>query len=101
MPATTYTVVGNRSKDSFPDVLESVARRLLLSGRSAHGPVNERYGEVAPRAPDDGLVILAIASSNAQLPAATPSSFKLFGVRSPPSGISVATSTAFLWFAGS
>jgi hypothetical protein len=45
---------------------------------------------------DRGRVIRAIASSTTQLAAAIPSSFKLSGVRGPPSGISVATRTAVL-----
>ena len=58
--------------------------------------VNECYGDGVPTTPDDGLMILAIASSNTQMPDVTSSNFKLFGVDGPPSGISVATSTAVL-----
>jgi hypothetical protein len=55
----------------------------------------------AATAEDRGRAIRAIVSSTAQTAAKKTSSFKLLGVRGPPRGMSVATSTAFLWFPGS
>jgi hypothetical protein len=48
-----------------------------------------------------GRVIREIVSSTRKLPARNSSSFTLFGVRGPPPGILAATSTIFVWSAGS
>jgi hypothetical protein len=49
---------------------------------------------------DRGRPTRAVVSSTTQINAAIPNNFRLFGVRGPPRGMSVATRTAFLGFAG-